>query len=229
VDIDAIGFDIDGTLYPNSALFRRLAPFALARFRLVGAFRAVRHELRELQKRREYRAEPPASIEEFHRFQASLVARRLRWSEDRAAAAVETHMYGTVYRAFDGLPAFPGTGAALDRLKAAGFALGALSDLPVGNKLAALGLEDRFDVVCTSEETGFLKPAREPFELLARLLGAACERILYVGNSIRYDIEGAKAAGMKTALIAPSRARRGHGADIHARTYEELADAILGK
>jgi len=229
VDIDAIGFDIDGTLYSDRVLFWRLATFAVAKLRLLATFRSVRHELRDLQETREYRAEPPASIEEFHRFQAALVARKLRWNEEKAARVVEAHMYGTVYRAFRGLPTFPGVADALGRLKAAGYRLGALSDLPVGGKLADLGVERFFEVACTSEETGFLKPAREPFELLAGRLGVEPGRMLYVGNSIRYDVKGAKAAGMRTALIAPSGARGTHGADICARSYAALVDAILQK
>ena len=48
--IDAVAFDIDGTLYPNSALYRRMIPFFLTNVRFMLAFGEVRREIRRWQE-----------------------------------------------------------------------------------------------------------------------------------------------------------------------------------
>ncbi|MCK7492986.1 MAG: hypothetical protein MZW92_16895 [Comamonadaceae bacterium] len=54
----AIGFDIDGTLYPSLRLSLALAGFAVRNYRCLKAFGRVRRELRELFRTPGYRASP---------------------------------------------------------------------------------------------------------------------------------------------------------------------------
>jgi putative hydrolase of the HAD superfamily len=76
-----------------------------------------------------------------------------------------------------------------------------LSDFPPERKIELLGLGASFDVVLSTEQTGFLKPHGEPFRRFSEALGIPPEEILYVGNSPRLDAAGALAAGLGAALI----------------------------
>jgi putative hydrolase of the HAD superfamily len=77
-----------------------------------------------------------------------------------------------------------------------------------------------------AEECGALKPNPKPFAELCRRLGVEAEAVLYVGNSVRNDVEGAHRAGMATALrvsaVAGSK-KKNAGADFVFRDYRELA------
>jgi len=224
----AIGFDIDGTLYPSLRLSLALAGFAVRNYRYLKAFGRVRRELRELFRTPGYRASPPAGIEEFHRFQAGLAARLMGIDEETAREGIERFFYQVIPERFDRIRTFPGVRETLVRLKAAGLRLGALSDFPGERKLELMGLGGLFDVVMTSEETGYLKPEPEPVLVLAARLGVEPRDLLYVGNSAAYDVAGAKAAGSGSALIRSfPGGRDSGGADFSFRRYGELARWIL--
>mgnify|MGYP001351551851 CR=1 FL=1 len=226
----AIGFDIDGTLYPSWRLSLALAGFAVRNYACLKAFGEVRRELRDLARTPEYRAAPPAGIEEFHRYQAALVARRMGIDEEAARRGVERFFYKVIPESFDRIRPFPGVRESLARLKASGLRLGALSDFPGERKLELMGLGDLFDVVMTSEETGYLKPEPEPIRDLAGRLGVESGELLYVGNSAAYDVAGARAAGAASAYIRTLLGGRGDGgADFTFRRYPDLADWILSR
>ncbi|MFW5643352.1 MAG: HAD family hydrolase, partial [Alkalispirochaeta sp.] len=72
-----------------------------------------------------------------------------------------------------------------------------------------------------AEETGYLKPNPEPFLRLIEELGVPAGEILYVGNSYRYDIEGARAVGMVTAHIT-RKGSPGAPADLVFSRFSEL-------
>lgn len=63
-------------------------------------------------------------------------------------------------------------------------------------KLRALGLEGLVDVLVTSEEAGAEKPSPAIFGLLLEKLGLEPREVLFVGDSLERDVEGAAAAGM---------------------------------
>ncbi len=226
--IKAVGFDIDGTLYPNLGLYALLAPEAARNLRFLVAFGRVRRELRELTRAPEYRdaaagLSGPEALDGFRRFQASLAARRLSIGEDEALATIDAIVYRDFVEVFARVRSFPRVDWALATLKASGLKLGALSDLPAARKLELMGLDRHFDAALSSEDTGFLKPSPEPFLELASRLGEKPEDIVYVGNSSRYDVEGARGVGMKTALVSRRKRR---GADFVFTDYRALVDWI---
>jgi len=224
----AIGFDIDGTLYPSWRLNLALAGIAVRNYRCLKAFGRVRRELRDLFRTPGYRASPPAGIEEFHRFQAGLAARLMGIDEETARRRIERFFYQMIPERFDRIRPFPEVRPALLRLKEAGLRLGALSDFPGERKLELMGLGGLFDVVMTSEETGYLKPAPEPLLALAARLGVEPRELLYVGNSAAYDVAGAKAAGAASAYVRTLLGGKNDGgADFSFRRYGELSRWIL--
>ncbi len=81
----------------------------------------------------------------------------------------------------------------------------------IEQKLRLIGLESsQFEVIVSTIELGIVKPDPEPFEAaVARLTdktGKAYKmgEVLYVGDKIRTDIIGAKKVGMRTCLVGKS-------------------------
>ncbi len=214
MDIDAVAFDLDGTLYPRGMMYRLSVPLALRYPRFLYNFSHVRRALRRL-----------ACIDGFRETQASLVAARLGLDQAAAERLVERIVYREWVAMLRGIRPFPHVRAALARLRAAGLRLGLMSDSPVEEKLAFLGLEGLWDVSFCSEETGYLKPHPSPFRRLAADLGVEPRRVLYVGDSVSYDVKGAAAAGMRTALIGGRRC----GADLSFSSYRGLADLVQSR
>jgi putative hydrolase of the HAD superfamily len=226
--IRAVGFDIDGTLYPASSIYLRMLIKGAPRMKLLLAFSKVRHDLRALLESPEYRDRRIEGIEAFHRFQAELTAARLGRDPKLVHEEIEAFFYVASTEVFTAIKPYPKVASLLGKLRTHGIRLGALSDFPCKRKLELLGLADKFDVSMTSEETGFVKPDRISFDLLARRLGIPNEDILYVGNSESYDVLGAKAAGMMTALISRKRGIKS-AADFVFNDWSALESYILSR
>jgi putative hydrolase of the HAD superfamily len=107
------------------------------------------------------------------------------------------------------------------RLKKAGYKTAVLSDLPIDKKLSYLKLEGIWDCAFSSEETGYLKPHPSSFERLIKALRVPPEKIIYIGNNYRYDVQGARQLGIKTGLLS-ARSVRDNQADFHFHRFAEL-------
>jgi putative hydrolase of the HAD superfamily len=214
--IKAIAFDLDGTLYPNYRFNIRLVPFLLKEWRLLLAFGRARHLIRTAQKRpaegKALSAVPKVQLQNgnFYENQARLTADILKSDPLVTGEKIERLIYRGWEPLFRKIGLFPCVRETLESLRAAGFKTGLLSDFPPEAKLEHLGIAGLWDAVLCSERTGALKPDPRPFEELAAALSLKPEQILYVGNSFRYDITGAKRAGMQAAwLTGKLRRKRG--------------------
>ena len=89
----------------------------------------------------------------------------------------------------------------LQDLKQAGFRLGIASnfDERLRSVLNGLPIGGLLELYVVSSTIGFRKPSPKFFEAIAGRAGVACERIVFVGDDRRNDIEPAIASGM-TAL-----------------------------
>ena len=67
--------------------------------------------------------------------------------------------------------------------------------------LGKLALADYFDVVVGVDTCAKAKPDKEVFLYAINKLGVTSDEALFVGDSIKYDFEGAKKAGLKPLLI----------------------------
>jgi REG-2-like HAD superfamily hydrolase len=90
----------------------------------------------------------------------------------------------------------PGAGELIARLRQDGTKVGIVSnwDTRLRGTLEALGLE--VDGVFCSGELGVEKPDSRLFGLACRTLGVTPSQALHVGDSLRCDVEGARAAGL---------------------------------
>ncbi|MDR0388686.1 MAG: HAD family hydrolase [Spirochaetaceae bacterium] len=220
--LGAVAFDLDGTLYPNYRFYRRLVSFAFKETRLLLAFSKARAKLHAA-------ADTCQNAGDFYELQAEIMAKFLKEEPARVREKTEERIYRGWEPLFRTIKLFARVKECLTALRDAGLKLGLLSDFPPKRKLNYLGLDGFFDAVLCSEDSGMLKPAPAPFLELAKALDQAPSRILYVGNSVSYDILGARGAGMKTALIrAPWQSRRGKaGADLVFSDYRTLRNFVL--
>ncbi|MDF3140093.1 MULTISPECIES: HAD family hydrolase [unclassified Streptomyces] len=104
---------------------------------------------------------------------------------------------------------FPGVRKGLEALRGEGWTLGIATN-GAGDiqraKLAASGLAAYVDGICVSEEVGARKPAREHFEAAVALCGLRPSAGGWmVGDSPETDMEGARAAGLRTAWVTNGR------------------------
>jgi putative hydrolase of the HAD superfamily len=227
--IKAAAFDLDGTLYPNFRLYARLIPFILREWRLLLAFRKARNVIRAAQERQPDSAQ---AAQNYYDCQARLTADMLGADPVFIREKIERLIYRGWEPHFTKIKPFPHAEETLEALRKAGFKLGLLSDFPPETKLANMGLGDLWDITLCSEKIGALKPDLRPFTALAAGLGLAPEQILYVGNSRRYDVAGAKRAGMRTALITPFRTglenkKSARSPDFVFNDYRQLYDYMI--
>ena len=217
-----IAFDLDGTLYPNFRLYVRLIPFLLKDQRLLRAMGKARDELRNTQ----------AYDGDFYKTQARLMGKHLEIPVEAIMEQTERLIYRGWEPHFKKIALFSHVIKTLDAFAKAGIKLGLLSDFPAEKKLENLGIKNYWQVVLCSEEVGRLKPDPASFLELAHKMEAEPEQILYVGNSLPYDVEGANKAGMKTALIRRSRKKLSDQLnakpDFVFHDYRQLRDYVLG-
>jgi FMN phosphatase YigB (HAD superfamily) len=115
---------------------------------------------------------------------------------------------------------YPDALPCLAAVAAAGYAVGAVGNTGVEMERFLRGL-GTLDFVASSAGLGVAKPDPAFFAAIARLAGAAPERIAYVGDRIDNDVLPARAAGMVAVHI-----RRGPWGFLHA-VRPEVAEAHL--
>ena len=219
-DIKAVAFDIDGTLYPDWRLYVRIVWYFFKNIKFFMAYNKVRDTLHRT-----------AVLPDFYEFQARLLAHELKISVEEAHKKINTIVYDGLTPFFKKVKPFKYIEECLQGLKDRGIKLAILSDFPPEQKGNIWGFLPYFDVVLGSEKCGALKPSVFTFGMLAKELALKPHEILYVGNSIRSDIKGANAAGMKSAYIMPLKRKIFNKklkiADISFKTYRQLLKNVI--
>jgi len=195
-EIEAVAFDIDGTLYPEWKFYCLIFPFILRHFSLMKAFGKVRREIRQNQLRN-----PDLLQDDFFSFQAKMLSTRLKKNEKEIKALVEEKIYLGWKKVFSKIKPYKHVVEVISNLKKRGLKIALLSDFPPEQKGDVWGVMKYCDVALSSENVGALKPSPFPFLFLSKELNVLPEKVLYVGNNMQYDVLGAKSVGMKTALI----------------------------
>lgn len=88
--------------------------------------------------------------------------------------------------------------------------------------LRLLGLENRAAVIVISGDQGRRKPDTTMFTRAAADVGVRPDAVLFVGDKLQQDIQGARSAGMKTAWL-----RRGHPQRFDRRMAPDLVLASI--
>ncbi len=95
-------------------------------------------------------------------------------------------------------------------------------------RIRAAGLTDYFDQIQVSGEEEHSKPNPEAFYKISNSLGVRAEECMFIGDSQRYDIEGANAAGMQAIQVraTASETRQTRGKSI--AQVEGILDELIG-
>jgi HAD superfamily hydrolase (TIGR01509 family) len=154
----------------------------------------------------------------------------LEIAETAIAAGIEHLMRGTLA----GASPVPGAVEAVRTLHAAGLPLGIVSSAVyhpfLDWTLAQFGIRDRFQTIVTSASAGFYKSRPEIFWHAADALGTAPERMVHIGDSLRFDVGGAQRAGMGTVWLQRDPVTSDDGTmtpDLTLSTLEAAGPSIL--
>ncbi len=195
-EIDAVAFDIDGTLYRNLVFYIRVLPHYLKHWHFFIKFNKVRKILRA-DKRNE------KGYNDLFRSQIGFLAKELSCTLPEAEQQLNDIVYEGLRPYFEKINACHGAAELIHKLKAAGVKIALLSDFPPEQKGEIWGIKKDCDLLLSSELIGALKPSSKPFEELAEKLEVPADRILYIGNSHKYDIAGPKKLGIKAGWFVP--------------------------
>jgi len=101
----------------------------------------------------------------------------------------------------------PGTIEMLERVRDRGCSVGLIYDVAWGlpseyplRDMRHFGLDRYFDDMIFSSDVGLRKPHPRIFKMALFNLGVEKESSMYVGNSLQFDVRGAKSVGMKAVL-----------------------------
>ena len=132
------------------------------------------------------------------------------------------------------LTSYPHVQTTLMQLVKMGIKLAVVSDAPGKEawlRLCALGFHHIFDVVVTFEDTGFRKPAPEPFLKALERLDIIADETIMVGDWAERDVIGAKKVGIRTvfAKYGDTFNTMHSGADFEIDDIVELVDIVKKK
>jgi putative hydrolase of the HAD superfamily len=126
---------------------------------------------------------------------------------------------------------FPDVPQLLSAAEREGMPVGLLTNsahAPTLVKLEALGLVDRFDVVVTTDTLGFGKPDPRVYRQACRLLGAEPADVVCLGDSLAWDVLGARAAGLRAVWL--DREGRGTAEEVASvRDLHHVTAALDGR
>ncbi|MFC2330022.1 MAG: HAD family hydrolase [Treponema sp.] len=219
-EIKAVAFDIDGTLYPQwkihlSAVFNYACHIIFYLY-----YGLVRNEMHRMER-----------VENFRVVQAEKMAAFMRCSAREAESKLNAVVYDGLKKNFEKIPCYKDVPETFMKFREAGFKLALLSDFPPEQKGEIWGIKPYCDVILGTEFLGALKPDPYPFLETAKRLGVKPEEVLYVGNSIKYDVTGSRRAGMKSAYLLTGWRKlfrsRVKGADICFSSYRQLQNIVL--
>lgn len=144
---------------------------------------------------------------DFHRGFSQAEGRQLMdgrpfWREvvGRSTDCWEDNYFESLYQYFARPSAwyFPlGARALIARLRAAGVKVGIVSNWDTRLRGTLEGLELKVDGIYISGELGVEKPDPRIFRLACKALGVAPRDALHVGDSLKADVLGARAAGLQ--------------------------------
>ena len=218
--IRLVVFDLDGTLYDQNCLRRRMLrelglyclrhPRAVGLFRVIGVFRRARERLAEEQASNiaQLQYERPAAKLAMRPEAVAEVIRE--WFEERPLRHLECCRYASIDQVFESL-------------RGSGRQVGVFSDYPVRDKLRALNLEADLVAAAVEAEIDRLKPHPAGLERLMRRAGATPEQSLMIGDREDRDGACARNAGVRY-LIKTASPQAPH----HFRDFRELLPGPVG-
>ncbi|MEJ7837447.1 MAG: HAD family hydrolase [Thermomicrobiales bacterium] len=124
---------------------------------------------------------------------------------DASPEQIETTVDDLMWNSMHDLSAKPGAVATVIDLKQLGYQLGVISSAAhhgfVEWSLEHFGILDRFDFVLTSVKAGVYKSSPDIYHQALGLADATASQSFHLGDSIKWDVETASRAGMRTGWL----------------------------
>ena len=197
--IEAVVLDLDDTLWPIAPVIHR-AERALAAWIVAHAPAvALQWDVNTLKLlRASLVAENPQLKNDVMGLRRGTIA--AAFADAGASASQADEAFGVFFAERQKVEFYPDALAALERL-AERYRLGVIS-----NGFAdvhAIGIGAHFHSVVSAHEVGAAKPDPRMFRATVDALGLPAERVLHVGDSVHYDVEGAAAVGLQVVHMDP--------------------------
>ena len=218
--VEAVIFDLDGTLYDFKGLPRRLvlnAPFQMFKIR---AEREARKSLkgRDLKNKAEWQQKFFELIAQFAKIPFE---KAKNWYKDFYCP----YMVKILRKYYSVRP------EALEifkNLKKANIKIVVFSDYPlIKERLNAIGVNtEDFDYLVSAEDFGALKPTPRPFLEIAEYLKVMPENVLVVGDRMNTDGKGAKDAKMQF-LHTESHKTPANDSTISWKDFLEIVKRVI--
>ncbi|UPL50733.1 HAD family hydrolase [Hymenobacter sublimis] len=197
-NLNCVIFDVDGTLYTQGKLRKRMLksllqyygvrPWKLPELLMLRRFRAER------EKQTAY-AGPDLEADQY-----AWAARAGGYPVQQVRAVVERWMFQYPNQFL--LPCrYPGVAGFFAALRARGISIGVYSDYPAQAKLAALELEADIVISSTDPAINRLKPHPQGLLHICQQLGLPPEQCLFIGDRPELDGACAEAAGMPYLIV----------------------------
>ncbi|MFQ5887334.1 MAG: TIGR02253 family HAD-type hydrolase [Candidatus Hydrothermarchaeales archaeon] len=214
--IKAIFFDIDNTLYDSTTLT------SMARRNSVLAMIDAGLDIPEEQVLKDLSAVIKRHGANYPRHYDELLRMYDRVNPKIIAAGVVAYEHTKIAY----LKPFPGVVPVLMKLEK-DFKLGIISNgltIKQWEKLVGLRLHHFFDVVVTSQECGFEKPAVEIFNVALKAFNVHPTEAIMVGDTYESDIVGARNAGMHTLWIKKGEAKATNEINMFSQILEWMKE-----
>jgi HAD superfamily hydrolase (TIGR01549 family) len=217
--IRLVVFDVDGTLYRQSTLRRRM-------LKLLIRDALTRRSMASIRILRDYRTQRERLAEEEAKGFEPILRRRVAENcgvSDQTVANVVTEWIERRPLMELGQSLYPDIIPLFDVIRRSGRKIGVLSDYPVADKLQALGLEADYTVAAGDPEVEIMKPHPAGLQYLMRIAGESSDATLLIGDRAERDGAAARRAGV--AVLLRSKAVPGYHC---VESFDDLACA-LGK
>jgi len=212
MDFKAVGFDIDGTLYPKRIMTRNLILSSLLHPFFAISYGKMRNRIRVLQQNENYNnsldlisKEALVLSGEEEKLLSSEIDEETLKSISKKKKELETKIYKKYAKKFLNIKPYKEVKTIFDLLNEKKIPIAIFSDFPVENKLKALGIDGKINYVFSSKDVGFLKPDKRCFEYLYQnspLSKFKKSEVLYVGDSYLKDCVGSFDFGFKSVLLS---------------------------
>lgn len=220
--VDAVIFDVDGTLFDHILLRRRMFVRLLQHLMTCRSGWRDLHTLRTFRRTRERLA--LAEADNIGQRQFLDVAAEIELSADEVKAIITRWIYREPL-AFVARYAAPDAARFIAKLHKRGKRTGVFSDYPASDKLAVLGIEAQVVRDAGMPEIGRLKPHPNGFIRVAELLAVPPHRSLIIGDRDDRDGEAAR-RGSFMFLRKVTKVR--HPRALEFSRYEQLIHEIDG-
>ena len=128
--------------------------------------------------------------------------------------------------------AYPDTLPCLERVRERGLKMGVVSNIEseqrLRKELGLIELSGFFPVLVASGSVGYAKPAKQIFDIAASLVQLEPEEILFVGDDLERDYQGALRAGMNPALVDRVERYRDLTDIRRLSSLEQVPNLLLG-